>query len=105
MPAPPPLQSKLVHAYCFASLTIQVSEHLFPGEKLFALSADQRRIVDTETQNLMLQARWKVESKGFADLFAVPQVGVEKTPAGTVLGDPVVPSDAPPATPGGGGYH
>jgi hypothetical protein len=83
------LQPRFVHAASFASLMLQVSEHLFPDHKFFALSQDQRRIVQNETQNLLVQARWAVESKGFAELFAMPQVGAEMAPADTVLGDPL----------------
>jgi hypothetical protein len=77
---------------------LQVSEHLFPDQKLFALSPDQRRIVQNETQNLLVQARWAVESKGFAELFSMPQAGVEMAPAETVLGDP------PPRSSGTSGH-
>ncbi len=87
MATPPPLQSRFLHAAHYASLVFQVTDHLFPGQKFFGLSADQRRIVDNETTNVLLQARWKVESKGFAESFAFPQVGGEEAPSGTVLGE------------------
>ncbi len=75
-----------VHAAHYASLWLQVTEHLFPGQKLFALSQDQRRIVDNETRNLLLQAKWIVDSQAFAEQFAAPPVGVPEAPAGTILG-------------------
>jgi len=72
----------------YASLSIQVSEHLFPDQKLFALSPDQRRIVNNETQALLVQARWVVDSKAFADNFATVQVGGgPDAPKDTVLGE------------------
>ena len=95
MSTPPPVQSRFIHAVSFASLMLQVCDHLFPGQKLFALSADQRRIVDNETRALLLQARWIVESKGFAESFAIPQVGGELAPAGTVLGEKPSEAKAP----------
>jgi hypothetical protein len=87
--ATPTPQPRFMHAASFASLMLQVSEHLFPQQKLFELSQDQRRIVLNETQNLLVQARWAVESKGFAEQFATPLVGAEMAPAGTILGDPL----------------
>jgi hypothetical protein len=84
---PKQLQPRFLHAASFASLMLQVSEHLFPDQKLFALSPDQRRIVASETQNLLVQARWVVESRGFAELFATPQAGVDMAPDDTSLGD------------------
>jgi len=85
-----------VHAALYSQLVLQVSEHLFPDQKLFALSPDQRRIVNNETSNLLLQARWAVDSKAFADHFATVQVGGgPDAPQGTVLGSPVVEGKAP----------
>ena len=88
----PLLQSRLMHAAVFASLQLDVTEHLFPGQKIFSLSQDQRRIVANETQGLLLQSRWAVESKGFAELFAAPPTGMEMAPAGTILGEPFAPA-------------
>ena len=87
MSTPPPVQSRFVHAVSFASLMLQVSEHVFPDQKLFSLSADQRRIVDNETRYLLLQARWATESKAFAEYFGTPLTTVEMVPEGTVLGE------------------
>lgn len=81
------LSGSFVHAAQYASLTLQVAGQLFPDQKFFGLSQDQRRIVDNETRALLVQARWVVDSKAFADHFAIPQVGVETAPSGTVLGD------------------
>ncbi len=92
---PQQLQPRFLHAASFASLMLQVSEHLFPDQKLFALSPDQRRILANETSNLLLQARWAVENKGFAELFATPQMGVEMAPADTSLGDPPTKPSGP----------
>lgn len=95
----PPLQSNLVHAALYASLTLQVSQQLFPASTFFALSEDQRRIVNNETQTLLLRSRWNVESTSFADTFAIPQATVPTAPEGTVLGRPA------PSTGSGGGHY
>jgi hypothetical protein len=75
-----------VHAAHFAALMIQVSEHLFPSAKLFELSPDQRRLVTNETTNLIVQARWVVDSKGFADQLAGPQSVFQEAVGETILG-------------------
>jgi len=97
--AEPKLQPKFIHAASYASLLLQVSEHLFPDVKFFALSGDQRRIVNTETKNLLVQAKWVVDSKDFAKQFAVHQVGVEMAPEGTILGEPL------PSSPSQAGHY
>jgi hypothetical protein len=84
-----------VHAALYSQLMLQVSQHLFPQQPFFDLSQDKRRIVDNETANLMLQARWKVDSKAFADSFAAPLAGVPEAPQGTILGSPVAESPMP----------
>jgi len=99
--APPIVQGRFVAAAQYASLTLQVCEHLFPDQKLFGLSQDQRRILADETDNLLLQARWRIETRVFADKFAWTQHGAEMAPPGTVLGSPVPighqqPAAAPP---------
>jgi hypothetical protein len=99
-PGPPIVQGRFVAAAQYASLTLQVCEHLFPDLKIFGLSQDQRRILADETDNLLLQARWRIETKVFADKFAWNQSGVEMAPPGTVLGSPV-PKTQPAATPPG----
>lgn len=85
MPALNPSGS-FVHAAHYASLWLQVTDHLFPGQKLFALSQDQRRIVDNEARLLLWQAKTVVDSQAFAEQFAAPQPGVPEAPAGTILG-------------------
>ena len=100
----PSPSGSFVHAAHYASLLLQVSEHLFADQKLFALSSDQRRIVGNETRNLLLQARWEVESKGFVEQFAIAQVGVEKAPPEAVLGDPI-PAPKPAADDKGPGQY
>jgi len=80
-----------VHAALYSQLVLQVSQHLFPTQQFFDLSQDKRRIVDQEAGNLLLQARWKLDSQGFAGFFAQPAPaggqGAE-APQGTVLGSP-----------------
>ena len=80
------VSASFVHAAHYASLMLQVCEHLFPGKKLFELSQDQRRMASNETSVLLLQARWVVDSKGFADHFAIAQAGGQEAPPETVLG-------------------
>ncbi len=93
-------QGSFVHAASYASLLLQVTEHLFPGQKIFSLSEDQRRILDNETTNLLVRARWKADSRAFAEQFATPLANVEMVPAGTVLGAEV-PKPKEPERPGG----
>ena len=88
VPPPSHAQGRFVAAAQYASLTLQVCEHLFPGKKLYDLSPDQRRMLINETEILLLQARWRVECHAFAEHFAIPQAGVEMAPPGTVLGEP-----------------
>ena len=89
-----------VHAAHYASLLIQVCEHLFPGSKIFALSQDQRRIVNNETRILLLQAGWVVDSKEFAEQFSIAQSGGQEAAPETLLGQIAGPSQPP--NPGAG---
>ena len=87
-----------VHAAIYSQLLLQVSHQLFPAQPFFDLSPDKRRIVDQEAGNLLLQARWKVDSQGFAAFFgqpAPPQAGSQEASAGTVLGAPAAEGKAP----------
>ena len=87
-----------VHAALYSQLVLQVSQQLFPQQPFFDLSPDKRRIVDQEAGNLLLQARWKVDSQGFAAFFAQPappQAGGAEAPPGTVLGSPVAEIKVP----------
>ncbi len=90
----------LLHAAQFASLMLQTCEHLFPGQKLFQLSEDQRRVLANETRVLLLRARWIVDSKEFAEQLASPLAALPEAPAGTVLGRPL-PASATPKPPSG----
>jgi hypothetical protein len=86
----PQPSGSFLHATLYSSLLLQVSRELFPTQPFFDLSPDKRRIVDTETGNLLLQAKWKVDSQGFAEFFSQqmpPQAGGAEAPAGTVLGE------------------
>jgi hypothetical protein len=62
-------------------------DHVFPGQKFSALSQDQRLIVANEAEQLLVQARWRVESAQFAEWFATPQTPDLSAPVGTVLGE------------------
>ncbi len=87
-----------VHAALYSQLVLQVSQHMFPQQPFFDLSQDKRRIVDQEAGNLLLQSRWKLDAKGFAEFFAQPapgQVPGSEAPQGTVLGIPLA-EDKPP---------
>ena len=81
------LQGRFVAAAQYASVHLQLCSHLFPGRTILQLSPDERRILLNETDNLLLQGRWRIESRYFAEHFATPQVGVEVAPAGTILGE------------------
>lgn len=72
-------------------------DHLFPGKKVPALSEDERRIVQNETDNLLTRSRWRLESKVFLSSFGVPVPlpPDQVIPDGTVLG--------PQTNPGGQG--
>src|SRR5258705_13635148 len=85
-----------VHAALYSQLVLQVSQQLFPSQPFFDLSPDKRRIVNNETSNLLVQSRWVVDSKAFADHFATAQVGGgPDAPQGTVLGSPVAEIKVP----------
>jgi hypothetical protein len=81
------LQGRFVAAAQYASLELSLCTHLFPNRPLFQLSQDERRMLLNETDILLLQARWRIESRWFAEHFAQPQTGVEMAPAGTILGE------------------
>jgi len=92
---PPPLQTNLVHAAAYSSLFLQMLEHLFPGRKVLALTEDERRIAQNETDNLLTRSRWRLESMVFLSSFGTPFPGPadQMIPAGTVLGPPTKPTD------------
>jgi hypothetical protein len=92
---PPPLQTTFIHASAYSSLFLQVLEHLFPDRKLPALSEDERRIVQNETDNLLVRSRWRIESYVFVNQFEIPQQpATSVAPADTVLGAPPAPPEA-----------
>src|SRR5437867_1392984 len=94
---PPPLQTTFVHAAAYSSLFLRVLEHLFPGRTIQAISEDERRIAQNETDNLLVRSKWRLESLLFANTFGIPQLPPENVaPAGTVLGMPVA-AQAPPS--------
>jgi len=81
------LQGRFVAAAQYVSTLLQVCSHLFPDRPFFQLSPEQRRILANETNYLLLQARWTIESKWYAEHFAQQQPGVEMAPPGTILGE------------------
>lgn len=103
MTTPPPAQTRLTHAAEYATFLLRMTEHVFPGKHYTELSNDQRLLVVTAADQLLLHARWHVESAAFATLFAT--VGGQEPPApgGTVLGD-VLKAGEPPAAEQPGGY-
>ncbi len=79
-----------LHATLYSSLLLQVSRELCPAQPFFDLSPDKRRIVDAETGNLLLQAKWKVDHQLAAVSAAqrtLRSLGSHEAPAGTVLGE------------------
>ena len=75
-------------------------DHLFPGQKVPGLSEDERRIVQNETDNLLVRSRWRIESMGFVNTFGLPQLPRENVaPADIVLGAP--PAEGAAARPPG----
>ena len=79
-----------LHATLYSLLLRQVSREQFPAQPFFDLSPDKRRLVDQEAGKLLLQAKWKVDSQGFAEFFSQPmppQAGGNEAPAGTILGE------------------
>jgi hypothetical protein len=102
LPGVPPAsasQDRFLAAAAYSALLLQISQQLFQ-KPFFGLGQDERRIVDNETSNLLLQSRWKIESRGFADFFATLQVGGDPAPRGTVLGDPPAQQAQTPGHPG-----
>lgn len=95
MATPPPLQTRFSHAVEYASVLLQMVGHVYPGKGFTELSPDQRRIVANEAEQLLVQARWRVESAQFAEWFATPQTPPQSAPAGTVLGEKPVEGKPP----------
>jgi hypothetical protein len=83
------LQGRFVAAAQYASVLLQMLPQIFPGQPWLALTDDQRRVLFDETSNVLTRSKWVIESKAFADKFALQPQGVEMAPPGTVLGDPV----------------
>jgi hypothetical protein len=85
-----------VHSAFYASVFLQMTQHLFPDQRFPALSPDQRRIVGNETNLLLLHSRQAMDSRWFAEYFATPQ-GPEapEAPEGTILGTKVPDAKAP----------
>ena len=85
----PPLQTHFIHAVAYSSLFLQMVDHLFPGRKAPALSEDERRIVQNETDNLLVRSKWRIESNIFVNNFAIQlQPRENVAPADTLLGAP-----------------
>jgi hypothetical protein len=95
------LQGRFVAAAQYASVLLQMLPQLFAGQTWLALTDDQRRVLFEETSNVLLRSKWVIESKAFADKFALQPQGVEMAPPGTVLGDPAPVPKGPTQT---GGY-
>ena len=94
-----PIQPRFVHASHYASLLLQVSEHLYAGQTFFSLAQEHRINVHNQTHQLLMMARWQVESLGFATIFAAQPTGpFAFAPAEQSLGASVPPAattDAP----------
>jgi hypothetical protein len=91
---PPPLQTTFVQAAAYSALFLDVLEHVFPDRKLLEISDDERRIVQNETDNLLVRSRWRIESYVFVNQFALQQQPPTNiAPADTVLGALLTPPD------------
>jgi hypothetical protein len=90
------VSASFVHAALHAFLQVQLCEHLFPQKRPFELSQDQRRILVQETNNVLLQAKWQVNSTGFAAHFAGLLTDLPEAPPETILGEKLSPSENPP---------
>jgi hypothetical protein len=95
MPTPTVPQARFLASAAYASLELQMVGQLFAGKTYFELSPDQRRILSNETDNLLLRSRWRIESRTFAEHFAIVQFGVEVAPPETVLGEAPRPQPQP----------
>jgi hypothetical protein len=93
------LQGRFVAAAQYTSVHLQLCSQLYPGRSILQLSQDERRILINETDYLLLQSRWRIESQWFAEHFATPQSGVEMAAPGTILGER--PGASPQPNPGG----
>ncbi len=87
MAVPPPIQSTFIHAAVYSDLFLKMAGQLFPGVSYPALTDDQRRVAQNETDNLLLRSRLRVESKFFTGTFNVQNPDQSQlTPADTVWG-------------------
>jgi len=93
MATPPALQTTFLHAAVYSSLFLQMAQQLFPQQTYLALSEDQRRVAQNETDNLLTRSKWRLESRVFQQAFgmAFPFPPDQRVPDGTVLGDMTIP--------------
>ncbi len=89
MPTPPALQTRFLHAIEYSRLILQMAAFLYPGATWDALSTDQRSAAAVAADELLTNARWRLESAAFATSFASPPLEgeLQPAPAGTVLGN------------------
>jgi hypothetical protein len=92
MATPPPLQNTFIHSAVYANTFLSMCSHLFPGVSYLALTDDQRRVAQNETDNLLTRSRLRVESKLFVNTFGFQNPDPSLVaPADAVWGAPEAP--------------
>jgi hypothetical protein len=72
-----------------------MTQQIFPGVSYLALTDDQRRVAQNETDNLLTRSRLRLESLVFTSTFAIKNPDQSQVaPADTVLGAPPEPLKA-----------
>jgi hypothetical protein len=101
MATPPPIQSTFIHAAVYSDLFLHMASQIFPDVAYLALSDDQRRVAQNETDNLLLRSKLRMESRMFSTNFAFQNPDQSQvTPADTVWGAPLEVPKADAKAPG-----
>jgi hypothetical protein len=69
----PSFQATIVDAAAYASVFLQMAEHLFPDRSVRELSEDDRSTAHKETDQLLVRSKWRLESSEFTDPFMRPR--------------------------------
>ena len=92
MATAPPLQTTFIHAHAYADLFLRMCQDIFPGVSYLALTEDQRRVAQNETDNLLTRSKLRIESKFFAGTFVFQNPDQSQVaPVDTILGAPEAP--------------
>ena len=92
MATPPPLQTTFLHSAMYSHLFLTMAQQIFPGIAYLALTDDQRRVAQNETDNLLTRSKLRIESKFFAGTFAFQNPDPSQVaPVDTILGAPEAP--------------